>query len=112
MVNPCFQNSCAHAAAAWAAWTSLGAIIKRQTSHRAAVSRPAPPPPATSNSNPLPRLKDPKSFNLGSFRKNVVASPPLLRRLPKAHAWSATVLVDELDPGGLQSGSKGPTFRQ
>jgi len=27
-------------------------------------------------------------------------SPLLLGRLPKAHAWSATVLVNELDPGG------------
>ena len=27
--------------------------------------------------------------------------PPLLWRLPKAHAWAATVLVDELDASGL-----------
>jgi hypothetical protein len=40
---------------------------------------------------------------LGSFRKNVVASPLLLWRLSKAHAWSATVLVDELNPCSFKS---------
>jgi hypothetical protein len=32
-------------------------------------------------------------------------SPLLLGRLAKAHPWSATVLVDELDPGQLQRSS-------
>jgi hypothetical protein len=32
-------------------------------------------------------------------------SPLLLWRLSKAHAWSATVLLDELDAGSLQGSS-------
>jgi hypothetical protein len=39
---------------------------------------------------------------LDSFRKTVVALPPLLWRLSQAHAWSATVLVDELDARRFQ----------
>jgi hypothetical protein len=45
---------------------------------------------------------------LGSFRKKCRGRllPLLLRRLSKPHAWSATVLIDEVDAGGLQGGSK------
>jgi hypothetical protein len=40
----------------------------------------------------------------GSFRKKVAGqfSSLLLWRLSKAHTWSATVLIDELDAGSLQ----------
>jgi hypothetical protein len=39
---------------------------------------------------------------LGSFRKNGRLSPFLFWRLSKAHTWSATVLVDELDASGFE----------
>ena len=41
-----------------------------------------------------------------AFRKNVAGpfSALLLRRLPKAHAWSTTVLVDELHTSGFDAG--------
>jgi hypothetical protein len=46
---------------------------------------------------------------LGSFRneRRRQFSALLLRRLPKAHAWSATVLVDELDARFLECPAKG-----
>jgi hypothetical protein len=39
------------------------------------------------------------------FAKHRRFSPLLLGRLSKAHAWSATVRVDELDAGSLQGSS-------
>jgi hypothetical protein len=42
---------------------------------------------------------------LGSFRKTYRLLSSLLLRLSEAHAWSATVLVDELDPGFLKGSS-------
>ena len=44
-----------------------------------------------------PRHRRPLPFQIAARR----FSPPLLCQLPKAHAWSATVLVDESQPGGL-----------
>jgi hypothetical protein len=41
------------------------------------------------------------------FAKNIAGrfSPLLLRRFSKTHTWSATVLVDELDPGFFKRSS-------
>jgi hypothetical protein len=46
----------------------------------------------------------PPKLKLGSFREKVAGqfSSLLLWRLSKAHTWSATVLIDELDAGSLQ----------
>jgi hypothetical protein len=46
---------------------------------------------------------------LASFRKNAAGPLSALRlcALPKAHAWSTTVLVDELHAGFLKSPANG-----
>ena len=57
------------------------------------------------DSSSLPAVSLVELEKLGSFRKKPRGRLSPFRRLSKAHAWSASVLVDELDARGLQRGT-------